>query len=853
MPDRDNSDTITIPNLSLVVLIGASGSGKSTFARAHFQPTEALSSDEYRAVVGDDPNDQAVTREAFDALHYVAGLRLKLGRLVVVDATNVKPQDRAALVHLARAHDVPAVAIVLNLDERICLERNTQRPERQFGAHVVRNHISSLRKSLRGLEREGFRQVRILSTPEAVDRARIERVPLWTDRRQDSGPFDIIGDLHGCLDELYALLALLGYQEDAESGMRHPAGRRVVFLGDLVDRGPKVIESVRLVMRMVAGGQALCVPGNHDDKLKRYLEGRHVQVRHGLETTVAQLDALPDDERAAWSRDFRRFADGLVSHYALDGGRLVVAHAGMIAAYQGRASGRVREFALYGETTGEMDEFGLPVRADWAADYRGAASVVYGHTPVHEARWLNNTINIDTGCVFGGRLTALRWPKRELVSVPTGEPYAHSKRPLRPAAPAEETSDTLPRIEDVLGKQIVQTSLLGNVIVEEDRAAAALEVMSRFAVDPRWLIYLPPTMSPSETSTRPNLLEHPDEALAYYRRMRVERVVCEEKHMGSRAVLVVCKDGETAARRFGMSSDGTPGAVYTRTGRPFFAPTLERELVERLARALDAAGCWERYATDWICLDAELLPWSAKAQSLLREQYAPVAAAGSAALAAAVESVEAGQARGLPLEALLERLHARREDITRYAEAYGRYCWEVDGLDGLRVAPFHLLATEGGTYFDRDHLWHLEELARLAEVEPLFMRTAHRVVNLADAEACAGAVAWWEELTARGGEGMVVKPLDFVTRGAHGVIQPAMKCRGREYLRLIYGPDYTEPANLDRLRKRGLNAKRTLALREFALGVEALERFTRGDPLWRTHQAVFAVLALESEPVDPRL
>ncbi|HEX6819251.1 MAG TPA: polynucleotide kinase-phosphatase [Ktedonobacterales bacterium] len=853
MPDRDNTNSITIPALSLVALIGASGSGKSTFARAHFRPTETLSSDEYRAMVGDDPNDQTVTREAFDALHYVAGLRLKLGRLVVVDATNVQQQARASLVHLARAHDVLPVAIVLNLDERVCVGRNRQRADRQLGAHVVRNHVSLLRKSLRGLEREGFRQVHILSTPEAIANVRVERVPLWPDRRGESGPFDIIGDLHGCYDELCDLLGRLGYQDDDAHGMRHPEGRRVIFLGDLVDRGPKVIETARLAMRMVAAEQALCVPGNHDEKLKRYLEGRHVQVRHGLETTAAQLDALPPDERAAFSRDFRQFADGLISHYVLDGGRLVVAHAGMKAEYQGRASSRVREFALYGETTGEMDEFGLPVRADWAADYRGAASVIYGHTPVYEPRWLNNTLNIDTGCVFGGRLTALRWPERELVSVPSRETYARSKRPLLPTAPEETADDTLPRIEDVLGKQIVQTSLLGNVIVEEDRTAAALEVMSRFAADPRWLIYLPPTMSPSETSTRPDLLEHPDEAFAYYRRMRIERAVCEEKHMGSRAVLVLCKDGETAARRFSMPSDGTPGAVYTRTGRPFFAPELERELVERLIRALDATGCWERYATDWICLDAELLPWSAKAQSLLREQYAPVAAAGTAALAVAVESAEAGLARGLPMEGLLERLRARREDIERYGEVYARYCWEVEGLHGLRVAPFHLLATEGTTYFDRDHLWHLAELARLAEVEPLFMPTGHRVVRLEDGEECAAAIGWWEELTARGGEGMVVKPLDFVARGTHGVIQPAMKCRGREYLRLIYGPDYTEPANLERLRKRGLSAKRTLALREFALGVEALERFTRREPLWRTHQAVFAVLALESEPVDPRL
>jgi protein phosphatase len=856
-PSTQLERVCAIPDLCLVALIGPTGSGKSTFASRHFKPTEVLSSDTFRGIVGDDPNDQSVTSEAFDALHYVAGLRLGRRRLVVVDATSVKPQDRAMLVRTARAHDVLAVAFVLNIDERICVERNKSRPDRQLGPRVVRNHLQNLRRGLRGLQREGFRYVYIFNSPAEVDAATVTRTPLWTDRRADPGPFDIVGDIHGCYDELVEVLDQLGYRHDDEAGMRHPDGRRVVFLGDLVDRGPKVVETVNLARRMVAAGQALCVPGNHDVKFSRYLRGKKVQVSHGLAESIAQFEAMPEDERAAWRRDYLAFADELVSHYMLAGGMLVVAHAGMKEAYQGRASGRVRDFALFGETTGETDEFGLPIRYNWAADYRGTAAVVYGHTPVPEAEWINNTINIDTGCVFGGRLTALRWPERELVSVAAHETYAQPARPLTSTggeASPTSSSDTLLRIEDVVGKQLVATRLAGNVILEENQAAAALEVMSRFALDPRWLIYLPPTMSPSETSRQPGWLEYPSEAFDYYRGQGVPRVVCEEKHMGSRAVVVVCRDNEVAARRFGVAESQTPGACYTRTGRRFFDDdALDSAFLTRLSSALTRAGFWERFDTDWVCLDAELLPWSAKAQGLLREQYAPVAAAGQAALAAAIDATALGRAQSEGVVPLLERLRLRQNNLARYIDAYRRYCWETAGLDGVRLAPFHLLATEGRAYFDRDHLWHMSELATLAAADPLFLATEHRAVNVLDEAECAAAAHWWEEITARGGEGMVVKPLDVIVRGSRGLVQPALKTRGREYLRIIYGPDYTDPANLERLRSRGLRAKRALAAREFALGVESLERFVRREPLWRVHQAVFAVLALESEPVDPRL
>lgn len=324
--------------------------------------------------------------------------------------------------------------------------------------------------------------------------------------------------------------------------------------------------------------------------------------------------------------------------------------------------------------------------------------------------------------------------------------------------------------------------------------------------------------------------------------------------MGSRAVIVLCRDAGVARERFGVVEEEA-GICYTRTGRRFFEDrALETELLDRLRRAVDRAGLWEELATDWMCLDCELMPWSAKAQELLRTQYAAVGAAARVALGDAVSALERAAARGIDVESLLSRTRERAALAERYVESYRRYCWPVTSIDDLRVAPFHLLASEGHVHVDRSHLWHLETLAKLAATgDPLLMTTSHQVVDVTDSSSEASGVDWWEALTARGGEGMVVKPLEFVTRGRRGLVQPAVKCRGPEYLRIIYGMEYTLPEHLTRLRARGLSVKRSLALREFALGIEALERFVRREPLRRVHECVFGVLALESEPVDPRL
>jgi protein phosphatase len=865
---------IQLPQLSLVVLIGPSGSGKSTFARRHFLPTEVLSSDVCRGLVSDNENDQPATNDAFDLLHYIGAKRLALGRLAVVDATNVQPEARKSLVELARKYHVVPVAIVFNLPERTCQDRNRERVDRDFGPHVIRNQISQLRRSVRGLAREGFRYVFEMKSPEEVELATIERVPLWTDKRTEHGPFDIIGDVHGCAEELVQLLITLGYAPVttcSESLWRspiyaHPEGRKAFFVGDLVDRGPRVLDVVRIVRNMVAHGSALCVPGNHDVKLLKRLQGKQVQITHGLAETLAEIEALPvaSEARKQFGADLATFLDRLVSHYVLDDGRLVVAHAGLKAELQGRASMRVRDFALYGETTGETDEFGLPVRYNWAAEYRGQAMVVYGHTPVPEPEWLNRTINIDTGCVFGGKLTALRYPERELVSIPALRTYCEPARPFltNPALQelsAQHLNDDMLDAEDVLGKRIISTRLQGNVTIREENAVAALEVMSRFAANPKWLIYLPPTMSPCETSQIESLLEHPAEAFAYYRNQGVPTVVCEEKHMGSRAVVVLCRDVAIARERFGITT-GEIGLLYTRTGRRFFNDeALESRLLDRLRLALTSAGFWDRFQTGWVCLDCELMPWSAKAQELLRGQYAAVGAAASASLPAAIAALSQASAR-LAGEAQLvatshrEHTEQRLTAIEHYVAAYHQYCWNVASLDDLKLAPFHLLATEGKTHVDQNHVWHMDVLADVCASDPKFLlATPYKVIELLDTASEALGTAWWSELTGRGGEGMVVKPLDFVVRGKRGLVQPAVKCRGPEYLRIIYGPEYNSAANLSRLRFRRLAGKRSLAVREFALGIEGLERFTRREPLRRLHECTFGVLALESEPVDPRL
>ena len=847
---------LTIPELSLVAMVGISSSGKSTFAKKHFLSTEVVSSDACRGLVSDDENSMDATGDAFELVNYIARKRLKRGLLTIIDATHVQPDSRKSILQAARDYHCMPVAIVINPSLATCIERHQSREDRDFSSRVLKNQFRQLKSTLKRLKREGFRYIHVLNSTEEIDQAEIFRQAMWTDKKSLTGPFDIIGDIHGCFDELVQLLEDMGYLiEKLGTGhyeVQHPQGRQAFFVGDLVDRGPQNVNVLRLVMDMVNSGSALCVPGNHDVKLQRYLDGKKVKLNYGLEVTVEEIQSQPQSYR----EEVSEFIRSLIGHLVLDGGNLVVAHAGMKEAFQGRGSGATRAFALYGETTGEMDEYGLPVRYDWAREYRGKALVVYGHTPTIEAEFYNNTICVDTGCVFGGKLTALRYPEKELVSVEAKETYYESVKPLHVDGTLsnQHKDDEYLYLEDVTGKRFVSSQIGGNVKIEADRSAAALEVMSRHSVHPKWINYLPPTMSPPSTSKLEDFLEHPYEAFDYYKKLGVNQVVCEEKHMGSRAVIQIAKDVNSAKEAYGVTT-GEQGIVYSRTGRRFFNDiALEQQFIEAFSATVTAAGLWDELDTNWLTIDCEIMPWSMKAIELIKQQYAAVGCSAKLANTALFDELKKANKLGLDVSDLLTTAEDSLANSIRFRDAYKNYCWSVESLTDIKVAPFHILASAAGSHVDKDHLWHMSTIAKLAECdETLIQKTAFHHVGLDDTKSIENVVQWWLTHTENLGEGMVVKPLDFVQMGNKGIVQPALKVRGQEYLRIIYGMDYLQAHNLERLKGRNLSAKRRLAFNEFKLGIESLRRFAKREPLRLTHECVFGVLALQSEPVDPRL
>lgn len=845
----DESDrTIGLPDPSLVLLFGARGAGKSTFARRFFDSSEIVSLEECRRMVGDDVAAKP-SNDAMELFQTIVQNRLYAGKLVVVDADNSNAELRRSLVTLARRHHLFAIGIALRIDERICIERNASRSDCVVSPYDVKRGVEAVRKMIESYGREGIRDMHVLDSPEAMDQAVVKRHRLWTDKRDDAGPFDIIGDVHGCADELEVLLELLGYRISWGAEFSHgvhveaPAGRRVIFLGDLIDRGPRIVDSLRLAMSMVQSGAAICVPGNHEAKLLKKLRGKPVSITHGLAETLAEFERMP----ASFHDDVACFIDKLVGHYMLDGGRLCVVHAGIKTNMQGRSSSAAREFGLYGDTTGETDEYGLPVRHEWANEYHGRAAIVYGHTPMLTAEWLNNTICIDTGCVFGGALTALRYPEREIVSVPAAKRYFEPKKPLVPrVSQAGSMGDKAPEdglsLDVLRAAGVIKTRFRYDVAIpEEQHVFAVLEMLSRFGVDPRWLVYVPPVVSPVDASDRPGLLEHPAEAFAYYQHNGVTHVVCQEKRAGVPVVVSVCRDAHAARMAFGVN-DGRTGIIHTRTGRPVFANRqVEDVWVERCRLAAEKAKIFESHG-----------PFVTFEARLSKRIEPPRFSSNAQAFQVILDAVARTASRGVDVRALGERLERRKERLSQYHNAFAHRAETQVNPHEIGIAPLCVLATDEVSWFARPHAEHEALLKRLVQADAaLFAAVPAIEVQIGDAESEHRALTAWDHWTTQGAEGMLVKPMVFQRNSRPGLVLPALACRGAEALQRIQGPEYDVEGNLERLRTRSLSALRSRALAQFALGMEAVERFVGREPLSRIHVCVSAALALECQSSEP--
>lgn len=862
--------TIPFPHAGIIVLVGPSNSGKTTLLRrlvdeGTFLQTEIVSSDEYRTRLGDTdfmdwknrPREEAdiifndyqlLSSLAFEAMNTTIAMRCRLGKLTVVDATHLQEEYRKQYIDLADKHNVPCIAWVLDVQEETLLKRDDQR-DHPRGRQRVKQQLGQFKRSLRSIKDEGFAYTYTLKDTDGVLFARKQN-PLLV---EIGAGLDIIGDIHGCYNEMIELLDKLGYTVDENGLYKHPEDRQLVSVGDVMSRGPQSLKTMIFWKKHVESGVARMIDSNHGWKIARYLGGRNVILSHGDEHIATELEQYAqeagDEAATILKNEMKQFLLSAPSHllFCRNGvRRVVVAHAGIRDEYIGKHSKRIQDFCRYGDTDG-MDGKGTPVRKEWYVEHESGEIIVWGHDPRPFPTVVKNTVNIDQGAVFGGSLTAYRYPEQQFVSIKAKRDYAGD--PDSPLIRWERGRFSPPNLRKFVEGYAVQTELYGEVTVRGEFVKAAIDTVSHFTVPLEELVYFPPTMSPAPAvSVDENYLEHPREAFAYFRAQGVKNMVAEKKHMGSRAILLLFRNEEAALSYVGRPTLGT---IYTRTGRAFFDRSTESEVLHKLNEDLQRADYFTKNNTDLLLLDAEIVPWNLKARELISSQYAHVAESALMDREHLLEKLREAEQSGRDVAPWIIEMEEKLQNAHIFREAFQKYCWDVNGLDGIKIAPFHTLAHSGQTFFDHSHIWHMEQNRKLATLSSLFMETEYRTVTSeADEEQ---VIRWWEEMTEEGHEGIVIKPETFISRNGDKMIQPALKVRGRKYLHIIYGIDYLQPENLARLKQRKTGKKERHALMECALSKESVERFIRKEPIERVHECVLAAMSLESDPVDPRL
>lgn len=864
--------TIHLPHAGIILLVGPSNTGKTTLLNQLIQenqllPSEVVSSDQFRILVSDNefiswngrPKDesdalfheyQQISNAAFDAMDYVISKRSKLNKLTFIDATHLREEEHDKYLQMGKKYHVPVIAMVLNISETELIRRDNERTFPR-GRNRIKQQYQHFKNTLRFIKKKPYRRVYMLGEDElqVLNINRLEN-PLTIDV---GNGIDLIGDIHGCFDEFLEILNKLGYRENEDGYYIHPEGRKILSLGDVLSRGPRSIATLQLFQKHVTAGHAYMIDSNHGWKIARWLNGKNVTLAHGDENVAAEFEDFESQYSSEETEKVKAQIKELLleakSHYIIqkNGVNVVVAtHAGIKDHYIGKQSPRISDFCRYGDHDG-LDENGKPIRKDWSVSHQSSELIVWGHDPKPQPLLVNNTLNIDQGVVFGGSLTAYRYPERQLVSVKAKNDYANV--PDNPLKEWELKRLAAPNIMKFLNGYSVITELYGEIKIYDDGVKPALDDLSHYTLPLEEIVYLPPTMSPTPKPSRlDEYLEHPMEAFEYYQANGVETMVVEKKHMGSRGILFLFKNKEVAKDYVGRETLGT---IYTRTGKAFFKKTLEEQMVTLLNAELVKSGYFETYNTDFVLLDAEILPWNLKAKDLIVNQYAHVGEMALLDREKLKASLQTALESGKNVTDWMKEVDIGVENAKVFNEVYQKYCWDIDGMEGVQIAPFHTLAHSTETFFEKPHTWHMEKNKEFSRISGLFMETDYRVVS--DEESMKAAIKWWEEMTEDGHEGFVVKPESFMTQHKGKLLQPAIKVRGRKYLHIIYGIDYLLPDNLTRLKKRNAGKKQRNALKEFALGVEAVNRFVRRESLERVHECVLGILALEAEPIDPRL
>ncbi|WP_019415155.1 polynucleotide kinase-phosphatase [Paenisporosarcina sp. TG20] len=861
---------IQLPYAGIVLLIGPSNSGKSTLLRSMIEQevilsSEVISSDDYRVLVSNNdfidwsnrPRDEAanlmdeyssISAEAFMMMDSVIEARCRLNKLTFVDATHLHSEDRKRYIGLARKNNIPIVAIVLDIPENELLLRDEQR-DKPRGKKRIKQQYQTFKRERSFIKKEGYLSV---YTIKGTDNLEFTRRNNSLEKDIQYG-IDIIGDIHGCYDEMITLLDKLGYQKDKDSLYLHPEGRKFVSIGDVMSRGPESLKTMLFFYDHIQRDLAYMIDSNHGWKIARWLDGRDVTMNHGDEKVIDELSAYEAENGSEKAHETKQAIKGFLfqapSHYVFTKNgvqTLICAHAGIKDDMIGKESETVSDFCRFGDTDGN-DGKGKPIRKDWTINHQKNSTIVWGHDPKPRPLVINNTINIDQGVVFGGALTAFRYPEEEFVSVQAKQDYSGARD--NPLEEWEKNRLNPPNLGKFITGYSVNTEELGEIKIHQDIVKPAIDTVSHFTIPIEQLIYIPPTMSPTPSpSSLDDYLEHPKEAIDYYRSQGIQTMVAEKKHMGSRGILFLFKDTESAIKHTSIES---LGVIYSRTGKRFFDNETEKRIVLKINQELHAKGYFEKHNTDYLLLDAEIMPWNLKAKELISSQYAHVVENAILDRTKLIEKIEVAVGQNEELDVWLEEYNEKLNNAHVFNEVFQKYCWEIEDISSIQIAPFHVLAHSNQTFFTQPHTWHMEQNHEFARQSEIFVETEYKVIT--DEASEEDVINWWKDITSEGHEGIVIKPEHYIARNKGKLLQPAIKVRGRKYLNIIYGMDYLLPQNLKRLKDRNTGKKQKLALKEFALGIEGIQRYVQKESIERVHECVLGALALESDTVDPRL